>query len=368
MALAILGACPAVQDARDPSYDPPRGPLVEQFADVTASSGVHFEFATPDFKGGGLAVADLDGDGLPDIIATRRVSGLGVFHNRGGLHFDEDPNTGIDASLAITAIAAADLDNDGDIDLVLAGGNVAYLMANQGDGTFVQVARFANSGMTEHVLAADLDGDGLLDLYFSNYDTTDLTTSSINRLFMNRGELQFAPGVMLGGGATWTTTAFDFDGDGDQDLYVANDTLLADFGHPVASNPTTSTLPPDLLLRNDGPGPDGALRFTDVAAEMGLATPRSSMGGLLGDFDGDGRIDLYIPNEGAKALFVRGSDGHFVEAAAALGVLGTARSNRACPSSDVDHRRRWNHGRMARLSRAREHDRGRLPSRGEAAE
>jgi hypothetical protein len=135
---------------------------------------------------------------------------------------------------------------------------------------------------------------------------------------------------------TWSTTAFDFDGDGDQDLYVANDTLLADFGRP-GEPPPTSPLHGDLLLRNDGPGSDGVPRFTDVADAMGLARPRSSMGGLLGDFDDDGRLDLYIPNYGANPLFVRDGSGGFAERAAALGVSGTVRRNLLCgPDTDVE--------------------------------
>ena len=308
-----------------------------RFADVTHDSGVDFQYATMDFKGGGLAVADLDGDGLPEIVAGRRVGGLAVFRNLGSLRFAPVENSGLDASMAITAIAAADLDNDGDCDLVLAGGGVAYVMANQGDGTFREAARFDNSGTTEHILPVDLDGDGLLDLYFSNYDTYSQTNTQ-NRMYLNRGGLQFmfaSPGAM-GDGLSWSATALDFDGDGDQDLYVANDTLLADFGRPVATTPA-SYLPVDMLLRNDGPGPDGVPRFTNLAVDMGLAKPRSSMGGLLGDFNDDGILDLYVPDYGAKKLFLRDPAGGYVESAAMVGVNGIVRQNATCgPDTDVE--------------------------------
>jgi hypothetical protein len=309
-----------------------------RFTNVTPVSGVDFQYITMDFKGGGLAVADLDGDGLPEIVAGRRVGGLALFHNLGGLRFAPVAGavSGLDDSLAITAIAAADLDNDGDCDLVLAGPGTAYVMANQGDGTFVEAARFDDSGLTEHVLPVDLDGDGRLDLYFGNYDIRN-GLDTVNRLYLNRGDLQFGAATLAGGGMTWATTAFDFDGDGDQDLYVANDTLLADFGTP-GEPPPTSALHADLLLRNDGPGPDGVPRFTDIADAMGLAQPRSSMGGVLGDFDDDGVFDLYVPNYGAKKLFLRDPTGRFVdEGAAALGVSGTVRQNASCvPHTDVE--------------------------------
>jgi hypothetical protein len=310
-----------------------------QFEDVTTESGVAFEFTTPDFKGGGLAVADLDGDGLPEILATRRAGGLALFHNLGWLRFEEVTTSGLDPQAAISAIAAVDLDNDGDLDLVLAGDNHAYVMANAGDGTFTHVLTLTSTGHTEHVLAADLDGDGLVDLYFGNYDTTSLGGNTVNRLYLNRGNLEFAPPMLLGAGATWTTTAFDFDGDGDQDLYVANDTLLVDFGRPVGAEQLTSNLLPDLMLRNDGPDAEGRLQFTDVAAAAGLATPRSSMGGLLGDLDGDGTLDLYVPNEGAKKLFLhsRDSSERFAESASEFGLTATARSTPECgPSTEVE--------------------------------
>ncbi len=338
--LVVLGAVTACNaPVATVASDPVRGPSMDQFEDVTSESGVTFYFTTPDFKAGGLAVADLDRDGLPDILATRRAGGLSLFHNMGGLRFEEVTTSGLDPQAAISAIAAVDLDNDGDLDLVLAGDNHAYVMANAGDGTFKQVLALSDTGHTEHVLAADLDGDGLVDLYFGNYDTTSLGGNTINRLYMNRGNLELAPPILLGAGCTWTTTAFDFDGDGDQDLYVANDTLLVDFGRPVGTESLTSILLPDLMLRNDGPGPDGTLQFTDIAGETGLATPRSSMGGVLGDLDGDGTLDLFVPNEGAKKLFLHPQSipERFVEAASDLGVTAIARSTPECgPGTEVE--------------------------------
>jgi len=327
LAAACGGGCSERSDCAC-ADDPPRGPHVAWFADATAGSGIDFRYAAVDFRGGALTIADLDGDDLPEIITGRRIGGLSLFSNRGGLRFREVTDSGLDPEAEVGAITAADLDNDGDRDLIIAGPGTARVMANHGDGTFEEAARFDDSGHTEHVLAVDLDGDGLLDLYFGNYDLTS-RTNTLNRLYMNRGRLAFAHAGTVGSGLTWTTTAFDVDDDGDQDLYVANDTLLADFGRPGAV-PPTSSMPPDLLLRNDGPGADGVPRFTNVAMTMGLGTPRSSMGGLLGDLDDDGRVDLYVPDYGAKKLFVRDPAAGYVDRAPPLGLDATVRANSRC--------------------------------------
>ncbi|MEO8699410.1 MAG: CRTAC1 family protein [Kofleriaceae bacterium] len=312
--------------------DPPRGDPMNRFADVTAESGVAFTYATPDFKGAGLTVADLDNDGLPEIIAARRIGGLKLFHNRGGLRFEETTAAaGLDPLWTASALAAADLDNDGDLDLVIAGDNQARVMTNRGDGTFEVAAMFADSGTTEHVLPVDLDGDGLLDLYFSNYDLTS-SLRTVNRTFHNMGGLQFTLASLAGGGRSWSATAFDLEGDGDQDLYIANDTLLADFG----SGEPMSPLPVDLLLRNDGFDAEGMIHYTDLASPMNVGKPRSSMGGLLADFNDDGLLDLFVPNYGAKKLFLRDAANGFTESAAQFNVAGIGRDNERCTPDTSD--------------------------------
>jgi hypothetical protein len=308
--------------------DPPRGPAVAWFRDVTVDSGVAFQYVSPDgFRTGAVLAADLDGDGLPDVIAGSRAGGVAVYHNLGGLRFAPVATSGIDTTQALSAVAAADLDNDGDIDLVLASPGVAVVMANQGNGSFVQVARFDNSGTTEQVLPVDLDGDGLLDLLFANREYP-VGAATENLLYLNKGQLQFTlTGAVPPTGLSWSATAFDFDHDGDQDLYIANDTLIPDFGPGGLQEPTS--LQPDALLRNDGPGLDGVPRFTDLAGALGMAQPRSSMGGTLGDYDGDGEFDIYVPNLGANKLFIR-TGATFTEQALARGVDATMHRDAMC--------------------------------------
>lgn len=325
----VLGACGGPADPPG-ACDPARGPEMGRFADVTARSGVAFHYTTNGFQGGGLAVVDLDGDALPELVAGSREGGTALFRNLGGLRFEAVP-IAFDPG-PVTALAAADLDNDGDRDLIAAGGGTARVIANDGGLAFREVGRLAGSGTTEHVLPVDLDGDGLLDLYFSNYDVR-LPAASENRLYVNRGGLAFDVVAAAGGGLSWTATALDLEGDGDQDLYIANDTLIADFGKPGA-DPQVSW-PVDLVLRNDGPGTDGIPRLSDIASQVGLAAPRSSMGGSLGDFDADGQLDLYIPDFGAKKLFLRDPAGGFVERAAELGVAAVSRRNELCSADST---------------------------------
>ena len=300
---------------------------------MPSASGLDFRYEAPadDFKGAGLAVADLTGDGLADVVAARRGGGLALFQNLGGLRFREvTVEAGLDPAASASALAAADLDGDGDRELVVAADGVTRIFDNLGGGRFAEVEALSTRGSTEHILPVDLDGDGLLDLYLSNYDVYDPARTE-NQLYMNRGGLAFAVPTDAGPGASWAAAAIDIDRDGDLDLYVANDTLFADLGGPP---PLSSRLPVDLLLRNDGIDAAGALRLTDIAAEMGLSTPRSSMGGLVADFDGDEVLDLYVPDFGPNKLFLGRIGQRFVEAAVPSGVAAGWRVHPDC-TSDV---------------------------------
>ncbi len=330
----MLGACdpPVASDppAEPSSCDPPRGPGVSWF--VPSASGMDFVYEVPDyeFKGGGLAVADLTGDGLADVVAARRGGGLALFENLGSLRFQEvTVEAGLDPAASASALAAADLDGDGDRELVVAADSVTRIFDNRGGGRFAEVEALSTLGTTEHILPVDLDGDGLLDLYLSNYDVY-IAARTENQLYLNRGGLAFAAPAAAGPGASWSASALDIDRDGDLDLYVANDTLVPDFG----GSPASTDLPVDLVLRNDGIDDAGALRLTDIAAEMGLSTPRSSMGGLVADFDGDEVLDLYVTDFGANKLFLGRTGQRFVDVARASGVAAGWRLHDDC-SSDV---------------------------------
>jgi hypothetical protein len=324
----VICACGSSESA---TCDELRGPIEDRFIDMTDDSGMAFTYDTWDFKAGALGVADLDGDGLPDVIAARREGLAAVYRNRGGFRFEEVLDSGIDTATGANAVAITDLDNDGDGDVVLAASGSARVYENLGGFRFRLAQTLPDSGSTEQVLPVDLDGDGRLDLYFSNYDV-GRALASLNRIYMNRGGLQLEPSGSAGAGWTWTTTAYDWDGDGDQDLYVANDTLLPDFGGAPMMSPRQG----DLFLRNDGVDAAGVPQFTDLGKQLGLADPRSSMGGNLEDIDEDGRLELFVPNLGAKKLYAGDLATGFVDRAAELGVVGLERHNSSCAAGTSD--------------------------------
>ena len=124
----------------------------------------------------------------------------------------------------------------------------------------------------------------------------------------------FAPGVAL----------LDFDNDGDLDLYLPQGRLL-DPGAPRDDAPAQQETPfplTDRLYRNDlVVHADGSrtLRFTDVSAGSGLDAPGYGMGAATGDFDNDGRIDLYLTRLGPDRLFRNNGDGTFADVSQRIG-------------------------------------------------
>lgn len=324
--------------------------MAPTFVDITAESGLVFSNFTPDFRGGAVAVADLDGDGFFDVVTADRLGGFAVFGNLGAtsdtIRFAErTADTGIDLSGSfggvVDAVAAGDLDNDGDSDLLLAATGISATLqvyANDGTGRFSLASTVPSSDSVEHLLLVDIDDNGWLDVHSSNSFFSAFGDSA-NRLYLQRAPLSFERVAFPAGqasAASWAATAFDADADGDRDIYVANDTLAADFGFQVTDIDTERAV--DQLLRNDGLDPDGVPVFTDIAAQVGLDAPRSSMGGLVGDFDGDGLLDLFSPDFGGNELYLRPAFPAFTDVAAEYGVRASHRSDLECHPGSADDR------------------------------
>ena len=326
------------------SRQEPARPLA--FRNVAVAAGIDFVYQhspTPEkhyieSAPAGLAVFDYNGDGRPDIFFTNGASSPGLdkadsrfrnrlYRNDGGMHFtDVTVEAGVRGVGYAMGAAAADYDNDGDVDLFVAGVRHNQLLRNTGRGTFEDVTAGAGIASGEWAVAGgwlDYDSDGRLDLFVVNYvkwspdfarfcgdETKNLRVychprffdGLPNRLYRNRGDGTFEDvsaksGILKHVGKGMSAAFADYDDDGDLDVYVTNDTV------------------PNFLFRNRGDG-----TFEETALFAGAAVPEhgravSSMGVDFQDYDNDLRPDLhYTALDGETfPLFRNLGRGNFIE-------------------------------------------------------
>ncbi|MCP3958590.1 MAG: VCBS repeat-containing protein [bacterium] len=258
----------------------------------------------PDLVGHtGLAIGDVDGDGLEDLYAPQ-AGGLPnrlFLHKPDGTASDRSAWAGVDWLDRSQSALLVDLDDDGDKDLVVGTFSALLLMEGDGKGRFSPRIAFRQVSYAYSLAAADYDLDGDLDLYASRYTplpedpgaTVDVVPKPLpyhdaengapNFLLRNDGGWRFTDATRETGldadNRRWSFAASweDFDLDGDPDLYVAND-----FGR-------------NCLYRNDREK-GGPPRFVNVAARAGVEDVASGMSVSWGDADRDGRMDLYVGN------------------------------------------------------------------------
>lgn len=275
-------------------------PPIPKFVDAapTANISVHVVSGDPNEKryliesiGGGLAVIDYNNDGRMDLYV---VNGSTIADARAGQHRHR-----------------------------------SALYRNDGGGKFTDVTLAAgvpNPHWGKGALAADLDNDGFQDLYVLNYGP--------NVLYLNNGDGTFRDATAKSGvgDARWSSAAAaaDFDNDGDLDLFVANyldydlDNLPTEGKFcsyqnlPVACGPRGLKGAGDSLYRNNGDG-----TFSDVSAQAGVADPEGyyGLGAVWGDYDNDGRPDLFVANDNTpNYLYRNNGDGTFSDVAIETGV------------------------------------------------
>ena len=221
-----------------------------------------------------IAAADFNGDGKLDLVVGNGYADyLSVFINKGDGTFE--PRTDYSAGLIPVSVATGDFNGDGKLDLVTANSqdnNVAVLLGS-GDGTFQSHSDYATGNLSQGIVAADFNGDGHPDLA-----TADCGSNTVSVLIGN-ADGTFQPRLSFAvGQCPVAITAADFNGDGKIDLAVANQ--------------TDSTV--SILLGNG----DGTFQ-----ARTDYALPYSAIAIAAADFNRDGRQDVIVLASGGVGVF-----------------------------------------------------------------
>ncbi len=263
----------------------------------TATSTATFTDTGQDLGAGksfAVAATDVDGDGDLDAVYANLNEPNTVWLNNGiGTFTNSGQTLGTSTSVAL---AAADLDNDGDADLVFANNagapNTVWL--NNASGIFTNSGQTLGSESTEDVAVGDLDSDGDLDLVFAN-------DNAPNTIWLNNGAGVFTDsGQTLGSNKGAGVAVGDVDGDGDLDLAFAHD-----------GDDNTVWL-------NDGTGV-----FTDSGQSLGSGRSHDP---ALVDLDGDGDLDLAIAEDNdGDSIWLNNGTGTFIDTGQTLG-LGHSRA------------------------------------------
>ncbi len=312
------------------------------------NSGAYGGKLLPETLGSGCAFLDYDADGWPDILLInsmdwpghkRQRSTLKLYrNNRNGTFTDVTKAAGLDLELYGMGVAVADYDNDGFPDIFISCVGQSRLFHNTGKGTFRDITQKSGllnkQGFSTSAIWFDYDRDGLLDLFVCNYVrwsaehdvfcsldgknksycTPEAYRGDTCWLFHNRGDGTFedvtsTSGIFDTSSKSLGVAMIDFDQDGWPDLLVANDTQ------------------PNKLYRNLRNG-----KFKDVAVEMGLAfsnegKARAGMGVDCADFDNSGKPSVVITNFDNEMLGLYRSNGKSFDDVAMQAGLGPASRN-----------------------------------------
>lgn len=223
------------------------------------------------YNGGGVAIGDVNGDGLPDVCFSSNTSAPRLYLNQGGMAFREAKNAGLELPAKATW----------------------------------------NTGIS----MVDVNGDGHLDIYLCRSGNLQLT-NRMNLLYINKGDGTFKERAALFGlndpGYSVQANFFDYDKDGDLDMYLANHGINFYGRDPqgkVSNAPDQYS--GDKLYRNDGD------RFTNITKEAGIYERAFSygLGVSIGDLNQDGWDDIYVSNDFFEHdyLYWNQGDGTFKE-------------------------------------------------------
>ena len=332
LVLLIWLACSSTSDHEDSAT--PTGEIVSQPCErpeERAELGAMFLWSDPSWDaqqvqeeapqgqdgGWGVAVDDFDGDGWMDIFLPHHLDNELFMGGPDGWSNESSRRLPGGTPTLSQGAVAVDLEDDGDVDIIVVGTSNSAFLINDGDGVFTRalVGHEMDLHGDSHFSAAlgDFDGDLDLDLLLPNFahgegyepdpETGDWPDGRPSRLLENQDGVfsdvsHLLPETNLGYPfvASWT----DYDGDGDLDIYQPND-----HGALVIGN---------RMWRNDGG------TFTDVSEPTGTDLKMSSMGIGIGDLNGDGTPDYLISGDLFLRLLESKPDGHWVETSYARGL------------------------------------------------
>lgn len=315
---------------------------VASFVDMTDRTSIRFQYkndqeaghyAILESLGGGVGLTDYDLDGNLDLFVPgggayqpeKKVVGLspGLFRNHGQWSFSSHATeAGVDSAPFYShGAAVGDIDNDGFSDVVVTGYGGLLLFQNLGDGTYREMAQ--DAGLTDTLWSTsaalgDVNGDGNPDLYVAHYVDWSMENNPVcggpqpnqqdvcpprkfeplpDTFYQSNGDGSFSDVTssipLRPDGKGLGVLMADVDLDGHIDIYVANDTV------------------PNFLYRNTGDG-----RLEDASSRSGTSlsdsgSPDGSMGVDVGDFNLDGRPDLWVSNFERESFALYRNDGDF---------------------------------------------------------
>lgn len=254
------------------------------------------------YNGAGVALGDINNDGLIDIFFAGNQSSNALYLNEGNLKFKDITQTAGLSSTGSwsTGVSMADINNDGLLDIFVCksgplGGEKRHneLFINQGNSTFVEMAEaygVADIGLSQHAVFFDFDKDGDLDMYLLSNSGRSVGVYDLrigqreqrdpdggNKLYRNDGDhftdVSEAAGIYGSAiGYGLGVTVADLNEDSWPDLYISNDFFERDY----------------LYLNNQ----DGT--FTEMLPELLPEISMGSMGADIADLDNDTRPDIFV--------------------------------------------------------------------------